>query len=822
MRSRFFDFAHVLFGKPVPTFPEHALARAPTVVKDRGRPATALGSVLPYLLSWGVFAGLMIVGMNRMPLALYTPMDGDWAKWNVEAILHFGKIFDLSPHSMLAGMGSMYFPNLPWLNPGALALALPLDDNLKSIVSYAVYAAELAASIVLLARTLGFSWLTATAAAQVHLYLLFPPFSEVFRIYDWYSLAPYYAHLASVLNAATALFLMCGHIRDWRGNVALCIGFLALFISGLLSAPFTFVFATPAYIAVCAGVILSRRPPRAELAWKAAAVLTCLIFFFGSGLLDYYLGTIATSGRTPNSTIAWNRLLSLPAWLQLLQNHPLCLNDPRLLLCPQQRGAWLELSALVGALVAVVTRRGDIRAAAGAFIAYLGFAHLYAYAYQNGWLGPVSVLSSHFLILSSWSFICIFAVVPFFELFRLLKVHLSSGAAAFDGKRLASFITTAALAAVLCAVVVELLVHPYANGRYRAAQVITAGLAFGGILLAVELIRAYRRKRIPVGPIVVLSIFPILALVHLSLGVRQSVPTARDASLRDYLHDNLSIDVGRPFRGYATTIWLDKDGAIWPGSREGVSDSTRYINAIGYFRIHYGETFIDADLWRSNIPTFEEYGEWTSVQAHAFAARLLAPGGLRGHTNYLRAFTIDTELLRALGVRFVLTEAETIDKPAIPRGSISTRGALGVHLFELDNVNLATYSPTRFVKAATADAIVERIRENKNRLDQIAVVSDDIPSTTAQARDVAMLVERDGIRIRATSEGPAHILLPIQFSHCLVVVNGAAARLARANLFQTLMSFDGAVDARIEFKFGLFADNKCRLRDGLDNKALGL
>jgi hypothetical protein len=25
MRSRFFDFAHVLFGKPVPTFPEHAL-----------------------------------------------------------------------------------------------------------------------------------------------------------------------------------------------------------------------------------------------------------------------------------------------------------------------------------------------------------------------------------------------------------------------------------------------------------------------------------------------------------------------------------------------------------------------------------------------------------------------------------------------------------------------------------------------------------------------------------------------------------------------------------------------------------------------------
>src|SRR5215467_447119 len=131
------------------------------------RPMTAtLGRVLPYVLSWGILAALMIVGMNRLPLALYTPMDGEWAKWNVEAILHYGKIFDLSPYSMLAGMGSMYFPNLPWLNPGALALGLPLDEQTKNIVSYAVYAAELAISIILLARSIGSSWVMATAAAQ--------------------------------------------------------------------------------------------------------------------------------------------------------------------------------------------------------------------------------------------------------------------------------------------------------------------------------------------------------------------------------------------------------------------------------------------------------------------------------------------------------------------------------------------------------------------------------------------------------------------------------------------------------------------------------
>ena len=127
---------------------------------------------------------------------------------------------------------------------------------------------------------------------------------------------------------------------------------------------------------------------------------------------------------------------------------------------------------------------------------------------------------------------------------------------------------------------------------------------------------------------------------------------------------------------------------------------------------------------------------------------------------------------------------------------------------------MGTYSPTHFVKAASADEIAQRIRENKDRLDQVAIVTDDLASTTAQARNVVMTIERDGVRIQASTDGPTHILLPLQFSHCLVIVNGAAARLSRANLFQTLMSFDRAVDARIEFQFGLFADNACRRRDG--------
>jgi hypothetical protein len=777
------------------------------------------GRALPYLISWAVLALLMVVGMNRLPLALYPPIDGEWAKWNAEAIFRFANVFDLSPYSMLAGMGSMYFPNLPWLNPGALALGLPIEDSAKNIVSYAIYAAELAVSIVLLARVIGFSWLTATVGAQLYLYLLFPPFSEVFKTYNWFSLAPYYAHLIAVLNAALGALLVCGRSGGWRHNLVLAVCVFALFISGLLSAPFTFIFAMPAYLVIGFALIVTRRPSAAEWGWKIAVLALCLIFFLGSGIVSYYLGTIATSGRTPTSAIAWDKILSLHAWLHLFRDHSLCA-DARLLLCINDRGAWLLIAAVAGAVVAIVTQRGDIGIVGWALIAYLALAHVYAYAHRAGWLGIASVLSSEFLMLSSWSFICLFAAAIFFEPFRFIQLYASANAKARGKTHLASLLAGLAVAALDAVIVIKMLANPYGARAYRT--MVVGAAAFGlGWLLAIELIRT--KRRLAFGPVVVLSIFPSLALVHLSLGIRQNVPAVHTSSLRDYLRENASIALGKPFRGYAATIWVDKNGDFSTGPDDtGLQDSRRYVYSRAYFRARYGETFTETDLWRSDVPTFEEYGEWTSVQAHAFAARLLMPAGFRIHSNYLRVFTIDSAILQAVGVRYILTDAEALDKPAILRGSVSAPDAPTVRLFELINPNLGTYSPTHFVKAATADEIAQRIEENKDRLDQVAIVTDDLPSTTAQARSVVMTTERDGVRIQATSDGPTHILLPLQFSHCLVVVNGAAARLSRANLFQTLMSFDRAVDARIEFRFGLFADNACRLRDGLDNKALGL
>ena len=71
---------------------EAPLRRRPTKVSrktagpvNQATPIKTYAHALPYVLSWSVLALLTIVGMTRLPTALYTPIDGDWAKWNVEA-----------------------------------------------------------------------------------------------------------------------------------------------------------------------------------------------------------------------------------------------------------------------------------------------------------------------------------------------------------------------------------------------------------------------------------------------------------------------------------------------------------------------------------------------------------------------------------------------------------------------------------------------------------------------------------------------------------------------------------------------------------------
>jgi hypothetical protein len=151
----------------------------------------------------------------------------------------------------------------------------------------------------------------------------------------------------------------------------------------------------------------------------------------------------------------------------------------------------------------------------------------------------------------------------------------------------------------------------------------------------------------------------------------------------------------------------------------------------------------------------------------------------------------------------------------------SAANSIPVRLYELRDANLATYSPTEFsVVGPRAAAILAEVGAKAAELDRRAVVASAIEGTFVKAAAARMTLARDGYDVTARSEGRSAILLPLQFSNCLTLVDraGGAFRpyLVRANFLQTLLVFEGASSASIRFDFGLGQRAACRLRDAAE------
>jgi hypothetical protein len=63
-------------------------------------------------------------------------VDGAFARWNFEYAFEWGHWFDLAIFNPFAGLGSTFWSNTPWLNPGALALQLPFFPLATVTLSY--------------------------------------------------------------------------------------------------------------------------------------------------------------------------------------------------------------------------------------------------------------------------------------------------------------------------------------------------------------------------------------------------------------------------------------------------------------------------------------------------------------------------------------------------------------------------------------------------------------------------------------------------------------------------------------------------------------
>jgi hypothetical protein len=242
------------------------------------------------------------------------------------------------------------------------------------------------------------------------------------------------------------------------------------------------------------------------------------------------------------------------------------------------------------------------------------------------------------------------------------------------------------------------------------------------------------------------------------------------------------------------------------------------------------------DLWSRGIPTLNEYSQLVTPQVLYFFQRLLQRD-VRGHLNRLDAFwrhgTYSDNFWRALsmvGVRYsaALWPLPAEFNPGLPlavtvpyRPSKHGGGKPGDwHLYELPNPNVGDYSPTRVVLAATGDEIMTLLSAPDFDFTQMAVLRDAPAGSLVAARTMRFSHTRAGLHVSGHSDGTSLVVLPQQFSNCLRIVRGNA-RLVRANLMMTGIVFSGALDADIEFAYGILSPS-CRKADIADMKTLGL
>jgi hypothetical protein len=270
------------------------------------------------------------------------------------------------------------------------------------------------------------------------------------------------------------------------------------------------------------------------------------------------------------------------------------------------------------------------------------------------------------------------------------------------------------------------------------------------------------------------------------------------------LERELALAPGARFRGRLLTIV--------PAGLQGPSNAPIFYDAVARYRRNFGNDFW-VDPLAFNIPTMNEFSHFTSPFAFAFARIFFGRKDDQHDRTTVVYSRFDLRIARLLGVRMIATDAL-----AIPGGTLAYEAKASdaeLRIFRIEDVNVGQYSPrrTRHIQTAT-DAIAAIKSANFDpKLD--AVVESEISADLVPATSAVLTVDRGpAFVVRATTPGRSLAVLPFEYSRCLeMTTNGGRAQLLPINLLQTGLLFEGSVEARIVYRFGLFHDPNCRAED---------
>lgn len=178
--------------------------------------------------------------------------------------------------------------------------------------------------------------------------------------------------------------------------------------------------------------------------------------------------------------------------------------------------------------------------------------------------------------------------------------------------------------------------------------------------------------------------------------------------------------------------------------------------------------------------------------------------------------------LAFFGVRYVISENSAL---ADRRVAAADMGEYQLFLYEVPDPNVGNYSPVATIVSTSAKEMLQIMGRPDFDFRKTAVVERKIPSGMVRAIETELFIENGSLVFHGTSGGRSLVILPFEYSNCLVTRRlardqGNPFELLRVNSQQIGVLFERAVDIRITFEYGPFNNPHCRRRDAADWKSL--
>jgi hypothetical protein len=700
-----------------------------------------------------------IIGPNT-----YMGTDGKGFQSLTREIREFAPAFHVNLLNPLQGAAGFGEPINIWANP--VYWPFFSDDPLFATQTSTVIAYVAVATAIFILSRIWRVPLGASIAGSLSSFIVFPSFSFIFGFSTLLTIIPHAAMSAALMIIAAGISYWVNDLR-WKTILSGAL-LLALWLGyTVYNNPGWFVGAGFVFAPLIAFSILDARSAKV-IAARIAAFAIAFALLYAVGAVDYVRTLFAYSSRIYFHS-EWSRAQDAPyaSWV---------FESPRLL--------WTYLFFLLGWVVGLIfgdkSERKAVFVCLLLFAAFLVEASIFLFApihwpatlpvHGEVLMGPIyafgAVVGYSSFVAAVWRKL---VAEPFLKATGPLS--LSSGEAAQRPALLKSVI--------------------------RAVPVLS-GIAFVPVLGAWYVKdEIYTHEYTP------------------NLINTLTEPWPATDELVAYLGDNIGLRNTRRFRGMVL------------------------MNSV----LSYENFLVLPSLWGNLVPTMNAYSTFDMPRLYYFITHLPSPEGAavrpssdkiplkRAWWTYNHLDASSNKNMQALGVRYVFharpdgEAAQTPPDDAVLRRQFEP-AAVGskkiTHtVYELKDPNVGNYSPTNVLIARDAPSILQHLWSASFDPRQSVILLERIQEPLVEATGGKMFFERGAIRVQAESNGHSLLLLPLQYSNCLVLSEATKAKLLPANLVQAAVLFRDSIDLRIHFTYGLLRP-RCRKQDLADLAGLGI